>query len=126
MLTARNISRCLPKQLIWFVLLLWAFAASGQAAKAYAPTLSAGEARVSATAATFSKQNVILSTGEQQLCQDATPFALVISLQQAGIPVHLATFLAPVDEAIPPYAARAPGRSFLTRIFPTTIQPNAP
>ncbi len=29
-------------------------------------------------------------------------------------------------QLIPSYAARAPGKSFISRIFPITIQPNAP
>ncbi|MFC6996379.1 hypothetical protein [Rufibacter roseus] len=36
------------------------------------------------------------------------------------------SFSFPVNENIPPFAARAPGKSFISLIAPLIIQPNAP
>ena len=116
---------CLSKQLVLLVSLFWAFMLSGQGVQAHAMDASESQASTQPTITEGSSFST-LRGGDQQLAQDATPSSSTIKLQQAEVLANLTSFQAPTDEAIPPYAARAPGQSFLNRMFPSTIQPNAP
>jgi hypothetical protein len=71
-------------------------------------------------------EELTLKPAEQQFSEDASASAIVINLQQAATYYTRVAFAFPFDEAIPPYAARAPGVSFLTKFFPISIQPHAP
>jgi hypothetical protein len=67
-----------------------------------------------------------LRQGEHKVWLDATASSVRYLLQQAEAPAPLPAFAAPADEVVPPYAARAPGTSLLSKFFPTSIQPHAP
>ena len=117
---------CLSKQFVLLFSLFWAFLLCGQGSQAYA--LGAPESQVSSRGETLSETSDTseLSMGDLQLAEDATTSSGSVKPQQAEVFANFTAFRAPTDEEIPPYAARAPGQSFLNRIFPTTIQPNAP
>ncbi|MBX0334774.1 hypothetical protein K3G39_16150 [Pontibacter sp. HSC-14F20] len=68
-----------------------------------------------------------LSQGKQHFSQDATPpSGLYYGLQKAGTPLKSFSFTFPVDEVIPPYAAKASGRGCFIKYFYLSIQPQAP
>ena len=124
MLFLRNISY--PKLLILLVLLFWAFLLSGQGAQVRASTIAQGGVYYQSSDERDRQETSSFSIGDQLVVRDATPSPALLMPLKAGLHVPAAAFLAPSDDQIPPYAIRAPGKSFLTRIFPTTIQPNAP
>lgn len=111
------------------VSLLWTFMFNSQDVKACG---SVNTTLYAASAASISSTNFIeteeltLKQVVQHFSEDASTSALTFSLQQAATSQIRLTFRFPADEAVPPYAARAPGVSALSKFFPTSIQPHAP
>ena len=105
------------------VTLLWALMLNGQEVVAYsygnAPKQTASSL---ATAPPAEGRTVV----KQKVSLEATTSFVVLNLDQALEPAPLPSFAAPANEALPAYAARAPGAGFVARLFPVTIQPNAP
>ncbi|PKV75149.1 hypothetical protein [Pontibacter ramchanderi] len=67
-----------------------------------------------------------LQSGELYLAQEGTTNALTYSLQPAATitRTHAVRFIS--HQAMPPYAARAPGDSFFCQFYYTSSQPQAP
>ena len=76
---------------------------------------------------TLDETGFVLSQGKQRLSEDATPPSrLYHGLQKAETPLKSITFIVPVDEVIPPYAARAPSNGCFIKYFSFSIRPQAP
>lgn len=109
--------------------LLWALLLTSQAALAstfISPTPTTHSSSELPAYSDQQNEGQAFKQGLLYLSEDATPSVLMINLQQATAIATKASFAFPTDEAIPPYAARAPGVSFLSKFFPTSIQPKAP
>lgn len=120
---------CRFRHLLLSVSLLWALLLYGQGAVASQPksTPSVKAAGTEQVAPNSSEEEALtLRQVVQYLAEDATASAISIPMPQAAATAAKLTFAFPADEAIPPYAARAPGVSFLSKFFPTSIQPKAP
>ena len=120
---------CYLRGLFLSLSLLWALLLTSQAALASTvgyPTLQTHASPERAAYSDHQEQDWAFTQGLLYLSEDATPSALTINLQQASAIAMKATFAFPIDEGIPPYAARAPGAGFLGKFFPTSIQPKAP
>lgn len=108
---------------------LWTLVFHGQVVAAYT---IAGEGTRTEKTAVISQHTIdftdglVLLQGDQFLSEDATISTTSISLQQAVALIRTQSFRNPTDEAIPPYAARAPGFNFLNQFFLTSITPHAP
>lgn len=109
--------------------LLWALLLASSAA----PALSApftGQAQQPATTvqSPAAIPDVVdeLNQGAYFYTAEATTTAYTFSLQPAIAFARVGALRFAAADYLPPYAARAPGLNFLTRFFPTSIQPNAP
>ncbi|MFD2246101.1 RNA methyltransferase [Pontibacter ruber] len=112
------------RHLLMSVTLLWALMLNGQEVVAYtydnAPKQTASKL---ASAPGAERKTVV----KQKVSLEATTSFVVLNLEQQALePAPLPSFAAPADEVVPAYAARAPGKGFVARLFPITIQPNAP
>lgn len=117
------------RHLILSVSLLWACMLYSQEVIAYTAdnvALSPDSGNTISAAVIAESEELTLKQAEQFFSHDATSSVVTISLQQASTTPAKLIFAFPTDEAIPPYAARAPGVSFLSKFFPTSIQPHAP
>ena len=64
----------------------------------------------------------------QHISTDANVSAPAINaLQEEAVPLQqIYSFAAPIDGFVPVYLQKQDGRSFIVRLFPISIQPNAP
>ena len=124
MLTDRNIS-CSLRRCLLSISLLLAFMLNGQELMACA-TVLAGDSATHHTEAAMEHTASTLKQVENKSSEEVAIRFASIKLQQSGMPLQFALFQVPADEAIPLYAARAPGCDILKQLFPSSIQPNAP
>ncbi len=122
---AKNISNCFKHLLMSFTL-LWALVLNGQEVVAYTSAVN-GPAQQSnsklATVPDSENKNVV----KQKVSLEATTSFVALNLQQAAVPLpQQPSFAKPTDELLPAYTTIPPGIGFVSRIFPITIQPNAP
>lgn len=117
-----------PLRLLWVPLLvLWAILLqSGEALADIKPFPGSLLAVENITTEAEDSTKATLSTINEDAANDATVPLFGTSLPLVTLLPTAQSFLAPVNEAIPPYAARAPGKSFISLISPIIIQPNAP
>lgn len=117
------ISHCF-RRFLMSLSLLWACLLYGSAGVAAGARTLAAPSQEQPEGAVASGHT--LQQGEQKVSLDATTPPLPFHLTQAKVATPLPTFAAPTDEALPPYAARAPGASLLSIFFPSSVQPHAP
>lgn len=120
---------CYLRLFILSVLLVWTFMFNTQQVKACDSSHTTDQPVTNASIlATSSIENEELTIKQvvQHFSEDASTSAVIITLQQAATHQNRPSFAFPSDEAVPPYAARAPGISYLNKFFPTSIQPHAP
>lgn len=109
--------------------LLWATVLFSQDALAYTSVnqpLSFSSDATAATEAELKNEEDTLKKVIQYFSHEATPSVVTITLQPAATTPAKLAFAFPADESIHPSAARAPGVSYLSKFFSTSIQPNAP
>jgi hypothetical protein len=117
------------RHLVVSLALLWAFLSFGTGAYAHgmAQAVHGNQAGIEQTESLSSDTS---ASGLQQamifLAQEGTASTLTFSLQQAATVTKAPAFRFPTDEAIPPYAARAPGDNFFCNFYYTSSQPQAP
>ena len=122
--TATNIPH-LFRYLLMTVTLLWALMLNGQEVVAYGFTAKGTPVQNASQLATAPHESKTVV--KQKVSLEGTTSFVVLNLHQDALePAPLPAFAAPSDEALPAYAARAPGAPFVSRLFPITIQPNAP
>ncbi|SIT91388.1 hypothetical protein SAMN05444128_2577 [Pontibacter indicus] len=108
------------RHLLMTVTLLWALMLNGQEVVAYTYPAQGTPVRL----ATAPQEKTIV---KQKVMLEATTSFVVLNLEQNALePTPIPAFAIPADEALPAYAARAPGVGFVARFFPISIQPNAP
>ncbi len=106
------------------VTLLWALMLNGQEVVAYAHTAPGSPAQSATQLATTPEEKTVI---KQKVSLEGTTSFVVLNLEQDALePSPIPAFAIPSDEALPAYAARAPGAGFVARFFPISIQPNAP
>ena len=106
------------------VTLLWALMLNGQEVVAYTYTAQGTPAKSASQLATAPQEKTVI---KQKVMLEATTSFVVLNLEQDTLePTPIPAFAKPTDEALPAYAARAPGTGFVARFFPISIQPNAP
>lgn len=113
------------KHLLMSFTLLWALMLNGQEVVAYT-SASNGTAQQtdSRLAAPASENKTVV---KQKVSLEATTSFVALNLQQATVPLpQQPAFAKPTDELLPAYTTIPPGIGFVSRIFPITIQPNAP
>jgi hypothetical protein len=113
------------RHLLMTVTLLWALMLNGQEVVAYTYAAQGIPAQSSSQLATAPQENKTVI--KQKVSLEGTTSFVVLNLEQDVLePAPIAAFAFPTDEALPAYAARAPGAGFVARFFPISIQPNAP
>jgi len=116
-----TISRYL-KHLLMSVTLLWALMLNGQEVAAY-PAAANSTGTQLATVPGAENKTVI----KQKVSLEATTSFIALNLQQAVVPLpQQPAFASPTDDLLPAHTTGPPGMGFVSRIFPVTIQPNAP
>ncbi|PKV66643.1 hypothetical protein BD749_1773 [Pontibacter ramchanderi] len=121
-----NTTNILPhfRHLLMTVTLLWALMLNGQEVVAYTYTVPGAPAKSASQLATVPQEKTVV---KQKVTLEATTSFVVLNLEQNALePTPIPAFAIPADEALPAYAARAPGAGFVARFFPISIQPNAP
>ncbi|GAB3527788.1 hypothetical protein GCM10027443_04730 [Pontibacter brevis] len=114
------------KHLLMSFTLLWALMLNGQEVVAYtsAATVPAQQADSRLATAPASENKTVV---KQKVSLEATTSFVALNLQQATVPLpQQPSFAKPTDELLPAYTTIPPGIGFVSRIFPITIQPNAP
>ena len=112
------------RHLLMTVTLLWALMLNGQEVVAYTYTAQGSPTKSASQLATAPKEKTVI---KQKVMLEATTSFVVLNLEQNALePTAIPDFVIPSDEALPAYAARAPGVGFVARFFPISIQPNAP
>lgn len=122
-----NAANILPhfRHLLMTLTLLWALMLNGQEVVAYTYTAPGIPAKSATQLATAPQENKTVI--KQKVSLEGTTSFVVLSLEQDALePTPIPAFAIPTDEALPAYAARAPGAGFVARFFPISIQPNAP
>ena len=114
------------KHLLMSVTLLWALMLNGQEVVAYTSAVNGpaqqSNSRLATVPASENKTEV-----KQKVSLEATTSFVALNLQQAAVPLpQQPSFAKPTDELLPAYTTIPPGVGFVSRIFPVTIQPNAP
>ena len=121
-----NATAILPhfRHLLMTVTLLWALMLNGQEVVAYTYTAQGTPVKSASQLATAPQEKTVI---KQKVMLEATTSFVVLNLEQDALePTPIPAFAIPTDEALPAYAARAPGAGFVARFFPISIQPNAP
>ncbi|WP_224744294.1 RNA methyltransferase [Pontibacter aquaedesilientis] len=112
------------RHLLMTVTLLWALMLNGQEVVAYSSNASGIPAQHASHLANAPQEKTVI---KQKVSLEGTTSFVVLNLEQdATEPTPIPAFAIPADEALPAYAARAPGAGFVARFFPVSIQPNAP
>jgi hypothetical protein len=112
------------RHLLMTATLLWALMLNGQEVVAYTYTAQGTPVQSASQLARAPQEKTVI---KQKVSLEGTTSFVVLNLHQDALePAPLPSFAAPSDEALPAYAARAPGAPFVFRLFPITIQPNAP
>lgn len=112
------------RHLLMTVTLLWALMLNGQEVVAYTYTAQGTPAKSASQLATAPQEKTVI---KQKVSLEGTTSFVVLNLEQDALePTPIPAFAIPTDEALPAYAARAPGAGFVARFFPISIQPNAP
>lgn len=118
---------------VWVILLWAALLNTGEAlaGKISAPhkrlcTLQSQLALSETTLSEAPEQQTSLGTKKKKITAEARVTPVHIVLPQTTTEPAQPPFFIPTSEAIPPYAARAPGGGILARISPLIIQTNAP
>ncbi|MFT2011297.1 hypothetical protein ACMA1I_21680 [Pontibacter sp. 13R65] len=127
MIKTRTISGCY-RRVFLSVMLLWGFLLYGQQTAGYSTELlDAPEPATSQVSENSSALQVpSLLINELHVPQDALAANFLFDLHhEEAVPVFH-SFSAPSDEDLPPGRARCYGAGLLARLFPITIQPNAP
>ena len=124
------------RHILMVVWLLVAFVPIAEKTLAYGATLK-GQVAVTSSELTATPKAIIKKKRfsdtltaylalKQQFSIEATILHVNFTLQQVVVAVLIRYFAVPANQAIPSYAARTPGISFIAQIVPITIQPNAP
>lgn len=116
---------CHFRHLLMSVTLLWALALNGQEVVAYSSPADSGQQQAATQLATAPGQEG-KTVVKQKVSLEATTSFVALDLQQAAEPLPQPTYAPPADEALSAVAAVPPGDGFSARLFPVTIQPNAP
>lgn len=114
------------KHLLMSFTLLWALMLNGQEVVAYTAAANGPTQQSDCQLATVpaSENKTVL---KQKVSLEATTSFVALNLQQAAVPLpQQPSFARPTDELLPAYTTIPPGIGFVSRIFPITIQPNAP
>ncbi|PVY42227.1 hypothetical protein [Pontibacter virosus] len=117
------------RHFIMSLALLWAVLLPGTATYAYDATAAAqhNQAGIVQEEAVSTDNNVTgLKSGMLYLAEEGTAATLTFSLQPAATAPRTHVIRFSGNQAIPPYAARAPGDSFFCQFFYTSSQPQAP
>ncbi|AKD05608.1 RNA methyltransferase [Pontibacter korlensis] len=107
------------------VTLLWALMLNGQEVVAYTTANGTAQQTSSALASAPDAGKTIV---KQKVSLEGTTSFVALNLQQDIEPLpQQPAFAQPANELLPAsYTAVPPGAGVVTRILPTTIQPNAP
>jgi hypothetical protein len=112
------------RHLLMTVTLLWALMLNGQEVVAYTYSAQGIPAQPTQLATSSQENKTVI---KQKVSLEGTTSFVVLNLEQDVLePSPISGFAFPQDEALPAYAARAPGAGFVARFFPISIQPNAP
>lgn len=106
------------------VTLLWALLLNGQEVVAYScvPQNPQQQTASQVNKASQEEKTVV----KQKVSLEATTSFVALNLQPALQPLPQPAFAAPADEQLPAFTAVPPGTSPTARLFPVTIQPQAP
>jgi len=112
------------RHLLMSVTLLWALMLNGQEVVAYTSANGTAPQENNEVSAATGKKTVV----KQKISLEGTTSFVALNLQQDVAPLpQQPAFAKPANELLPAaYTAVPPGAGFITRIFPITLQPNAP
>ncbi len=107
------------------VTLLWALMLNGQEVVAYTTT-ACGDPAQTDTQINHAPHHETKTVVKQKVSLEATTSFVAINLQQAVEPFQLPSFAKPTNEILTGYTTVPHGTGTVAKLFPVTIQPNAP
>jgi hypothetical protein len=113
------------KHLMMTVTLLWALMLNGQEVVAYTST-ACNEPVQTDTKLADAPHHDTKTVVKQKVSLEATTSFVALNLQQAVEPFQMPLFAKPTNEITTGYSTYPHGVGALAKLFPITIQPNAP
>lgn len=103
--------------------LLWALMLNGQEVVAYSSATAPAQTDGQVTHMPNHENKTVI---KQKVSLEATTSFVALNLQQAVEPFHMPTFAKPTNELLVGYNTAPSGIGTVAKLFPVTIQPNAP